>query len=63
MFVALRVLLATVSTGSSFSSHPSVVEARSEAGSGACLNDDSGLHLPAVFCATVFANPAVLTWR
>jgi hypothetical protein len=59
MFVALRVLLATVSTGSSFSSHPSVVEARSEA----CLNDDSGLHLPAVFCATVFANPAVLTWR
>jgi glucose/arabinose dehydrogenase/mono/diheme cytochrome c family protein len=60
MFVSRRVLLATaaalLSAGTSFSSHPSDVEAMTGAGTTTCRNDDSGLHLPAGFCATVFAD-------
>ena len=66
MLVARRVLLAAVAAvgvfyiGVRLSSHPLVVEAgeeaRAGASSGTCLDDDSGLHLPAGFCATVFAD-------
>jgi glucose/arabinose dehydrogenase/mono/diheme cytochrome c family protein len=60
MFVSRKFLLSAMAAlfcaATSFSSHSPVVEARSGATTGACQNDDSGLRLPAGFCATVFAD-------
>src|ERR1700693_6160393 len=50
------VALAAVSTGGSLTPVQSQLHLRAESKGQACPNDDSGLKLPAGFCATVFAD-------
>jgi glucose/arabinose dehydrogenase/mono/diheme cytochrome c family protein len=50
------VALATLGMGGSYAPLQNGSNSVAEAGSQACSNDDSGLKLPAGFCATVFAD-------
>ncbi len=54
--LSVIVALAAICLGGSFVSKQKESSAASEAESHACPNDDSGLSLPAGFCATVFAD-------
>jgi glucose/arabinose dehydrogenase/mono/diheme cytochrome c family protein len=56
ILLSALVALAAVCVGSSLAPAQKQSNAAAEAKSQACPNDDSGLQLPAGFCATVFAD-------